>query len=212
MKIRECLILFTRYPEAGTTKTRLIPRLGRRGAADLQRRMTVHALIQAAPLTAERDLALEVRYEGGGRRAMRGWLGEAATYRRQGGGDIGRRMARACRQALARGCESVVLFGSDIPGITTPLLKAAFEGLDDETIVLGPAADGGYYLIGLRRHTFARAGAALFEEMAWGTSVVLAETCRRIERYHFGCRLLKVLDDIDRPEDLPVWERFNPDA
>ncbi len=103
MRHRECLIIFTRYPEPGTTKTRLIPHLGRRGAADIQRQMTGHVLAQALPLMTSRELELEIRYEGGDARLMRAWLGDAVTYARQGPGDIGRRMVQAFRDAVDRG-------------------------------------------------------------------------------------------------------------
>ena len=103
MHPRECLILFTRYPEPGTTKTRLIPCLGPRGAADIQRQMTVHAMAMALPLKASRGLELEVCFDGGSFASMRDWLGAAVRYSRQGEGDIGQRMARAFRQAFDRG-------------------------------------------------------------------------------------------------------------
>lgn len=205
----ERLIVFTRYPEPGTTKTRLIPRLGRRGAAALQRRMTARAMAAALHLTTGRDLELEVRYEGGSPRLMRDWLGPAAVYSRQGEGDIGRRMARAFREAFDRGREAVVLVGSDIPGITAALLASAFERLAAGTVVLGPADDGGYYLVGLTRPGFQKAAAALFDDMAWGTSTVLAESCRRLEGLGLAVDLLEALADVDRPEDLSVWERHN---
>ena len=77
MPHRECLILFTRYPEPGTTKTRLIPHLGPAGAADLQRQMTAHIMAQALPLKESRKLKVEVRYDGGDDALMRAWLGDA---------------------------------------------------------------------------------------------------------------------------------------
>ena len=203
----ERLMLFTRYPEPGTTKTRLIPHLGSRGAADVQRRMTEHVMAQAWPLMASRGLVLEVRFEGGSPRLMEDWLGDAVTFVRQGEGDIGRRMARAFQEAMDQGSTSMVVIGADIPDITTALLNQAFETLRNDTIVLGPAVDGGYYLIGLPRGVFLRAAPDLFTDMAWGTSAVLAESCRRLQQQGLAYRLLERLADVDRPEDLPVWER-----
>jgi len=204
---RECLILFTRFPEPGATKTRLIPRLGPRGAADIQRQMTEYILAQALPLIRSRGLELEVRYEGGGARLMRTWLGEAVTYARQGSGDIGRRMAQAFRDAVGRGNTSIVGIGTDIPDITTALLDRAFEILLDDTIVLGPAVDGGYYLIGLPGKMLAPAATGLFSDIAWGTETVLQETCRRLKEQGLPYSFIETLDDVDRPEDLAVWER-----
>ncbi len=210
MHYRECLIVFTRFPEPGTTKTRLIPRLGSRGAADLQRRMTEHVLAQARPLRDVRGADLEVRYDGGNAAGMRTWLGEDLAYVRQGAGDIGARMARALRDAMAQGYDAMVLIGSDIPGISTALVQRAFEALAGAPVVLGPASDGGYYLIGLSRDMKQADLPALFAGMPWGSSAVLADTCRRLRRLGCPYILLETLDDVDRPEDLPVWERFNP--
>jgi len=198
--------MFTRYPEPGTTKTRLIPRLGPIGAADIQRQMTEHVLAQAMPLVASRGLELEIRYEGGNPRLMHAWLGDAVTYTTQGPGDIGRRMARALRAASDRGNADRMVIGTDIPDITTALLDRAFETLSDDKVVLGPASDGGYYLIGLPRKV-PSSPLGLFSDIAWGTSVVLQETCRRLKEQGLDYTLLETLDDVDRPEDLPVWER-----
>ncbi len=207
MSHRECLILFTRYPEPGTTKTRLVPHLGPAGAADLQRQMTAHILAQALPLKDSRNLNVEVRYDGGDDGLMRAWLGDALRYQPQGTGDIGRRMARAFRDALDRGNTSIVVIGADIPEMTTALLNRAFETIQNNTIVLGPAADGGYYLIGLPSRVIDRKMPDLFSDMAWGTATVLPETCRRLQRKGLDYTLLETLNDVDRPADLPVWER-----
>jgi rSAM/selenodomain-associated transferase 1 len=203
----ECLILFTRYPEPGTTKTRLIPQLGPVGAADLQRQMTAHIVAQALPLKESRNLKVEVRYDGGDEGLMRAWLGDALRYRPQGPGDIGRRMARAFCDARDRGHTSIVVIGADIPEMTTALLNRAFETLQNDTVVLGPAADGGYYLIGLPSRVAARPVPDLFSNMAWGTATVLPETCRRLQRKGLAYTLLETLNDVDRPADLPIWEQ-----
>lgn len=203
----ECLIMFTRYPEPGTTKTRLIKCLGPRGAADLQRQMTEHVLAQALPLVDSRELELEVRYEGGNARLMHAWLGAAVTYAAQGPGDIGQRMAQALHDAGDRGKTARVVIGTDIPAITTALLDRAFETLSDDKVVLGPASDGGYYLIGVPRTVPVQPPPGLFSDIAWGTSTVLPETCRRLKSHGLDYTLLETLDDVDRPEDLPAWER-----
>ena len=210
MKPCERLIVFTRYPEPGTTKTRLIPCLGAMGAAELQRQMTARVLAQARALRAMRNLDLEVRYDGGNDRLMQAWLGEGGGYVAQGDGDIGQRMARALHDAMHQGAVSAVLIGSDIPGITTALLASGFEELGDGTVVLGPATDGGYYLIGMTASAMAVASKAIFADMPWGTSVVLEETCRRLERVGFSYTLLDPLSDVDRPEDLIIWEPYRP--
>src|SRR5574341_2031486 len=88
-------IIFTRYPEPGKTKTRLIPVLGAEGAADLQRSMTEQTLLNAKWLKTQRPVSLEVRYEGGSKILMQKWLGQRLTFSPQGDGDLGARIKRA---------------------------------------------------------------------------------------------------------------------
>lgn len=201
MSLEERLIVFTRYPQAGTTKTRLIPVLGAQGAADWQRQMTEHLIVQAQWLQTDRPIAIEVRFFGGTRDRMRRWLGSGLTYRPQGPGDLGDRLQQAMETAFAQGSERVAIVGSDCPGIDTTLLSQAFEALVDHDLVLGPASDGGYYLIGLRRSI-----PALFENIHWGTEQVWQQTLKIAQSLGLSIAELPVLDDVDRPEDLPVWE------
>ncbi len=208
MPDHEKLIVFTRYPRAGTTKTRLIPVLGAQGAADLQRRMTMHVMNQAQILAQTRAVGIEVRFEGGSEDRMQDWLGIPGAYRPQGQGDIGMRMRRALAHAFHEGAERGVLIGSDIPDIRADLLQAAFDHLQTVDLVLGPATDGGYYLIGIRRSVWDRAERGLFTAVPWGTAQVLAVTRKKADALGLGLILLETLSDIDRPEDLPFWERY----
>ena len=207
MTTTEQLILFTRYPEAGMTKTRLIPVLGPEGAADLQRRMTVHAMARATALARIRKTAIEVRFEGGTAAQMRTWLGDAHRYSPQGKGDIGARMCRALAAAFTGGAARAVLIGCDIPGITADILDAAFDHLRSADLVLGPASDGGYYLIGIRQAAWAEAADVLFTAIPWGSSQVLAATREKIDARGLQAALLETLADIDRPEDLVLWKQ-----
>ena len=201
---RERLILFTRYPMPGKTKSRLIPALGPDGAADLQCLMTERVLHRARQIERQRRVLIEVRYEGGNSRLIRQWLGRGLCYLRQGRGDLGERMARAFREAFADGAERVVLVGTDCPGVTADVFQKAFDSLADNDVVFGPATDGGYYLIGMRRFV-----PRLFVDMEWGSASVLQETIRVLDELKLTMVLVDKLDDIDRPEDLHVWEQAN---
>ncbi|RMG53889.1 MAG: glycosyltransferase, partial [Acidobacteria bacterium] len=196
----EQIIVFTRYPEPGRTKTRLIPALGPDGAAELQRQMTEHMLRQVRELASRRRLAIEIRYEGGRDGLMSQWLGADLSYRRQGEGDLGARLERAFDEAFQAGRHRVVIVGADCPGLTAALMAEAFDRLRQSDVVLGPARDGGYYLIGLRRPI-----PQLFEGISWGTARVLEETQEAIGRLGLSVQCLTMLDDVDRPEDLAVW-------
>jgi len=204
--LHQRLIIFTRYPEAGTTKTRMIPELGAEGAAELQRQMTEHIRSRADELRKLHNLRVEVRYEGGSRKLMTQWLGPGFSYCLQGSGDIGLRMSRALQDAFEQGCENAVIIGSDIPQITTDIMQNAFEALKRNDLVLGPAADGGYYLIGVRRKSFRDwKNPQLFSNVNWGTDSVLPQTLGIARKLGLTYSLLETLRDVDRPEDLTVW-------
>jgi hypothetical protein len=191
------LIVFTRYPEPGATKTRLIPLLGAQGAADLQRRMTEHVVRESLKVQRRVTARVEVRFAGGDEALMRHWLGDGMAYRVQEGAGLGERMACALADALAGGARSAVIVGSDCPAVTAELLEGAFEALERGDLVLGPAGDGGYYLVGLRR-----AAPRLFDGMPWGTASVLERTLARAEELGLRTELVDALDDVDGPADL----------
>jgi hypothetical protein len=198
----ERLILFTRYPEPGKAKTRLIPVLGTQGAANLQKHMTEHVLARTSGFVSQRKVDMEVRYEGGNRGLMEKWLGSNISYRSQGRGDIGIRMSRAFSQAFDQGVNRVVIVGSDCPGINEATVRTAFDLLAQFDLVVGPANDGGYYLIGLRQEE-----SELFENVPWGTAEVGARTLEIADRLGLHWVKIEPLDDVDRAEDIEVWER-----
>jgi glycosyltransferase A (GT-A) superfamily protein (DUF2064 family) len=115
------LLLFTRYPEAGNTKTRLIPKLGEDGAALLQKRLTEKVICQADLLSQRLGIETVVHYTGGSREQMTSWLG-SMTCAKQADGDLGQRMSAAFEQTFADGATAAVLIGSDIPDITADIL------------------------------------------------------------------------------------------
>jgi rSAM/selenodomain-associated transferase 2/rSAM/selenodomain-associated transferase 1 len=203
--IGNLLIVFTRFPEPGKSKTRLIPALGPEGAADLQRRMCEHTLAWSRPWRDRESGSLQVHFTGSDEGSFRKWLGPDLSFRAQAGGDLGVRMARAFRRGFREGMEKVVLVGTDCPGLSGNLAERAFALLDESDAALGPAKDGGYYLIGLRRPA-----EELFREIPWGTGDVLAKTREAAGELGLRVSLLEPLEDVDRPEDLPVWERFSP--
>ena len=202
----ERLIIFTRFPEPGKAKTRLIPALGEQGAADLQRRMTERIISAATAASKRRGPTIAVYYAGGDTALMRNWLGPQFIYRPQGPGNVGRRMDKAFQEAFRTGIEAVVLVGSDIPGISADIIQQAFEALQNNELVLGPAHDGGYYLIGMQRAAAQKAHPQLFEGIKWGSDAVLAQTIQIAGALGLSFLLLEYLADLDRPEDLHAWQ------
>ena len=215
INFKKHLIVFTRYPEPGTTKTRLIPLIGDEGAADLQRKMTEHTLFQVKRLSTQRELSVEIRYEGGDKHLMQTWLGQDFEYRPQGTGDLGRRMKRSFEDAFRAGATSAVIIGTDIPELTHGIIQKAFDVLQQKNMALGPAKDGGYYLIGLRKNSISKAIPELFGGINWGAGDVLEKTIKIATHSGLSFTLLDVLQDIDHPEDLMIWEHLqhkNPTA
>ena len=203
------VMVFARAP--GEAKTRLIPALGAAGAAALQRRLVMHCLRAArdsrlgpvelwcAPGTGDPFF-----------RECERRLG--ASLHPQAEGDLGARMQRAFESALALSPRAI-LVGSDIPALSAQYLRDADRALRrGGDAVIGPAEDGGYVLIGL-----SRCDAALFRDIPWGGSEVLAETRRRIAALGWRVTELPALWDVDRPEDLErlpeeMRESFMPAA
>lgn len=200
---RECLIVFTRYPEPGKAKTRLIPVLGEDGASNLHRQMTEHTLSQVRELQSDRATRVEVYFTGGDQQLMEDWLGADIIYQPQGEGDLGQRMKSAFQTAFAAGMEGVAIVGTDCPGLDAKIMAQAFEQLNGHDLVLGPAMDGGYYLIGLRRVI-----PELFAGINWGTSEVREKTVAIAISLGLAVAYLPPLFDVDRPEDLAKVTSF----
>jgi uncharacterized protein len=200
--INKRLIIFTRYPEPGITKTRMIPALGATGAAKLQRQMTEYVLAQAQLLPSI-DVSIEVRFAGGDKQLMQAWLGDDIECVAQGEGDLGQKMANSLISAFQNQTKLVVIIGSDCPGLTPQLMANAFEQLHlGSDLVLGSAIDGGYYLIGLSRFI-----PELFTEISWGSDRVFSQTVAVAQSLNLTTAYLPPLADVDRPEDLHIWEQ-----
>ncbi len=194
------ILLFARSPVPGQVKTRLIPALGEQGAAQLHAQMVQHCVAQAVKAglgpvelwcspTAQDPLFTDCHSSLG------------ITLHDQQGEDLGQRMQHALTCAL-KDSEYAILTGSDCPAINKDYLAAALRSLAaGHDAVLGPAEDGGYVLIGVRR-SLARGLAALFSNMQWGTATVLSKTCERLDAGHWRWKLLEMSWDVDRPEDL----------
>ena len=200
---RKTLILFMRYPIAGKVKTRLIPALGAEGAAALHRRLVLRTLRMAKEACRSVPAELEVHFDGSGEQEISHWLGDKVRFVPQCSGDLGDRMSRAFAESFCSGSMATVIIGSDCPSLTPKILVEAFARLTETPAVLGPAQDGGYYLIGLDRPM-----PELFRGVAWGTDRVLVDSLAALEQRRCRPALLKPLADIDRPEDLPEWSRI----
>ena len=199
----ETLIIFSRYPVPGKTKTRLIPALGAKGAAELQQQMTEHTLKTAIALARSRQVATEIHFAGGNLLQMQEWLGQERTYIAQVGGDLGVKMRSAFNRAFESGSRRAVIIGIDCPDLNCEILMAAFDALKTHDLALGVAEDGGYYSIGLNR-LFPQ----LFQSIDWGTERVLKQTQSIAQQLELDVAYLPTLPDVDRPADLKIWQQY----
>ncbi|MBI1842892.1 MAG: TIGR04282 family arsenosugar biosynthesis glycosyltransferase [Verrucomicrobia bacterium] len=191
------LCVFCKAPRPGTVKTRIAAALGPDRARDIYVELASAVLTQAreienvalffSPDDAEREI------EPWRRRSE--WI-----LRGQGPGDLGERLARAFESTFLRGAERVLVIGTDSPEIRAEDWREGFKALREVDLVLGPAADGGYWMIGLRAPQ-----PALFAGIAWSTPTVLAETLIVARTLGLSSRQLRVLEDVDTPDD---WERY----
>ena len=212
------VVMLTRYPRLGEVKTRLAPPLSPEDALALHDRLTRHTLRSMLALQATGDARAQVRTDAAFARVAYDWLGHGFAARYQGEGDLGDRIRLAFGEAFARGAERVVVVGSDCPRLTAGHLRDALARLDKIDVVLGPADDGGYYLVALGRDASKRSVPVLFSNVAWGTDAVLASTLAICEEHGLSSALLERLPDVDRPEDIPDAEAvlssdtLSPDA
>lgn len=190
------LLVFARVPLAGQVKTRLIPAFGARGATAIYRQLLQRTLTASADLAGVRrelwwDTAPDPQGPAAGLAAAQGM-----AERLQQGDTLGDRMAHAMRDALAT-APAAVLIGSDCPGCDADYLRQAFTALAAADAVLGPATDGGYVLIGLRRPDD-----RVFSAIPWGSDRVLGSTRQRFATLGWRWQELPPRQDVDRPGDL----------
>lgn len=196
------LLVFAKAPIPGRAKTRLAGKLGARGAARLQARLTRHAVSTAlSARLAPLQLWCAPRAHAFFSACRREF---SLTLHAQHGADLGRRMQSALASALHES-NFAVLIGSDCPSLTPLVLRAAFDVLHSGSdVVLVPALDGGYVLIGVRR-----SAVRLFHGIEWGSAKVLVQTRRRLRQLKLNWVELPALADVDRPEDLRLLNRIN---
>ncbi|MGH8019087.1 MAG: TIGR04282 family arsenosugar biosynthesis glycosyltransferase [Opitutaceae bacterium] len=189
------VLAFLKAPKEGEVKTRLARAIGTREALEVYRTLAGQQLTRIPRLWPVR--VLFTPDDAGD--VMRAWLGNGRIYEPQGSGDLGARLRRAFASAFAAGAPRVLAIGGDCPTLRAADLECARDGLETVNVVIGPARDGGYYLIGLDHPR-----PELFNGIRWSTPDVCAETLRRIHRSGLTCKLLDEKEDVD---DLASWQR-----
>lgn len=184
-----------KYPEPGRVKTRLAGDIGPEKAALICRQITEWVMKQTIPVAAEYERF--VFYDPPERiRDFVSWLPHE-KFMAQTGSDVGERMDNAVRYLLKNGADKAVITGADIPDLTSRIIMQAFEMLENADVVVGPARDGGYYLIGMKSPM-----PELFRNIPWSTRDVFSETDSVLKHSGKSYRVLPVLSDLDTIDDL----------
>ncbi len=210
--LQKLVILFTRAPHPGRCKSRLIPALGVEGALKLHQQLVLHILSAVCKfLSKTNQVSLIIFFHGGSMQQMQKWLGKEYSYHQQQGNDLGERMATALLHGIQNGRDTV-LIGSDCPDIDRNILDNSLNSLTEAAIVIGPAHDGGYYLIGVAAGTDHALCQQLFEDIHWGSNQVFSQTMERAKSLGLKTHILKTLHDIDTEDDLRHFHHYsNPE-
>jgi len=194
-KAIQALIIFVKNPVPGKVKTRLARSIGDQQAADVYRQLLLHTksithqlavdkFVYYADDIAENDL----------------WESPAYQKRQQQGGDLGERMVGAFAACFDAGYNRVVIIGSDCAEITAAHIEQAFAALSTTDLVIGPATDGGYYLLGMKKRS-----QGLFENIPWSTDAVMSSTLQKVNELGLNYLLIETLSDID---DLEAYRKM----
>ncbi len=194
---RERLVVLAKAPIYGLVKTRIAATLGPDVALAVYRRLAARTFIEVAA-AADHGVEAEARVTPDASALdARTWVPPRIRVRAQGTGDLGNRMRRAFDDAFAEGAERVAVVGTDCPGFTRRHAEAAFAALSHSDLVIGPATDGGYWLLGARGTT-----PDVFAGVPWSTNGVLAATRDRAQAVGLRVFELETLADLDTAEDL----------
>ncbi|MCB9853766.1 MAG: TIGR04282 family arsenosugar biosynthesis glycosyltransferase [Phycisphaerales bacterium] len=187
------IIVFAKYPRPGRVKTRLVGKLTERQSA------AIHAACLRHTMRVVRQMASADRWLAASpdNADFSAYAAGCISVRAQGSGNLGERLARIAGDAFACGYRRVAVVGCDCPTMTPQDLASAFDGLERHDVMIGPALDGGYYLIAMRRFA-----AALFEGIDWGSAEVYAQTVRQAKNVQLSVGDLRARSDLDRPDDL----------
>lgn len=192
------LMVFAKAPRPGRVKTRLAASVGDKAAVDVYRALGRTVVEKVAGGSFQTWVCFDPP---DATSEMRRWLGEGLAYRPQSAGDLGDRMSEAIRYGLTI-ADRVCVIGTDAPDVDRGLVESAISALDGHDVVLGPAVDGGYYLIALDAPQ-----PQLFQDIPWSSEAVLERTLAAARRSGLDVHLLRELRDVDHVEDVPTaWK------
>ena len=195
-RTKNLLLLFTRNPELGKCKTRLAATIGEQSALDIYKFLLQHTVNVTRGLKVDKEVHYSVKV-----RENDIWDPTLYNKKKQLGEDLGARMQQAFSAGFENGYQHIIIMGSDLYDIEQKDIEAAFEALKTNDYVIGPAEDGGYYLLGMNTLTD-----PLFQNKEWGTATVLKDTLKDLEGKKV--KILEERNDIDYFEDIKDIEVF----
>jgi rSAM/selenodomain-associated transferase 1 len=197
--MEEALIIFTKNPVHGQVKTRLAATIGRDKALDIYKQMLRYTVAITSNLAVIKYL-----YYSDSITKDDYWSDKIYTKELQHGADLGARMENAFRHLFELEYQRIVIIGTDCPELTPGVISSAFDSLKNNDVVIGPASDGGYYLLGMNKMY-----AGLFHDIAWSSETVLQDTLTACSGAKLATTILGELSDIDTEEDLIAYGPFN---
>ncbi|XDD51456.1 TIGR04282 family arsenosugar biosynthesis glycosyltransferase [Leptospira sp. WS92.C1] len=197
MNLQNNLILFLRNPVTGWVKTRLAKSLGDQTALAIYEQLLAITQKQIQAL----DIPIRLYFDSIPKWDFSLW-GKATSAHLQTGNDLGEKMENAFLETFSAGAKKAVIIGSDCPDLETKHIREAFFAMDHRDTVIGPAKDGGYYLLGLKSMS-----SEIFHEISWSTNRVFATTLEKLQLLRKNIWILPILNDIDEPEDLEPYLR-----
>jgi rSAM/selenodomain-associated transferase 1 len=192
----KCILVFVRVPEAGKVKARLSRDLDE----DTVYKLYTFFVLDLLDTLRKGNYPFRICfYPPDAEEKMADWLGRDLFFIPQSGKDLGERMKNAFMEIFSRGYSEVLLIGSDIPDLPDRITDEAFNGLENNEAVVGPAFDGGYYLIGFKKDTFLP---GIFGGIEWGTDTVFPRTMEIFKKNRCRVHVLTKWRDVDRLDDL----------
>ena len=186
----DALIIFVRNPELGKVKTRLAKTIGKENALSIYNQLLLHTMNTTETLECDLFVFYDTIINDDDI-----WKDTIYNKKTQFGNNLGERMKNAFQELFNLGYKNCIIVGSDLFDLQAKHIKEAFDKLEKNDVVIGPAEDGGYYLLGLKKMV-----PALFSNKNWGTQTVLKDTLNDLVK--FSVDLLETLNDIDTFEDL----------
>lgn len=202
--MNNCIIVFLKYPEPGKVKTKLAKTLGDKPAAEFYKCCTEYTLMQLKNIHNSKSEILIFYSNDSPKAKINNWLGNELKTFEQHGNDLGEKMYNAFQRVFNLNYKKAIIVGTDLPDISNQLIQKTIYELEINDYVIGPAEDGGYYLLGMNSLQ-----KSLFENINWSTKTVFEDTLNKLYILSGKVKVLEKLNDIDTEEELINWMEKN---